>query len=110
MRGKEPGTQVSGHWHVTNNLLDRNFVLLRARLDGSGHQAQLVATSGFRDRVYASVTAIPAGKMAQVTATFMCFPPITSGTSPLAVDVIFTDNYEGEHRVPSRFRYVHARG
>src|SRR5262249_622356 len=31
--GNKPGTQVAGHWHVTNTS-DRNLVLLRVRLDG----------------------------------------------------------------------------
>jgi hypothetical protein len=103
----KPATQIAGHWHVTNTT-DLTVVLLRAHLDGHDHQAQMIATSGFRDRVYARLTPIPAESMAQVTVNFMCSPPIISGTEPLIVDVIFTDNYEREHRVPSRFRYIRA--
>lgn len=105
--GQRQGTQVSGHWHVTN-MSDRNVVLLRARLDGYVHSHQHVGTSGFRDRTYPPIMPIPAGKMAQVTADLVFFPPIISSTGPLVADVIFTDNYEEEYRVPSRFRFIHA--
>jgi hypothetical protein len=106
-RNRDPGTQVSGHWHVTN-MSDLNVVLLRARLDGYEAQQSHVAAYGFRDRVYSHLTPIPAGVMGQVTATFMFFPSIKTDNEPLIVDVIFTDNYEEEHRVPSRFRFIHA--
>jgi hypothetical protein len=85
-----------------------NVVLLRARLDGYGHSQQHVHTAGFRERVYPALMPVPAGKMAQVTATLFFFPPIISGTDPLVADVIFTDNYEKEHRVKSTFRFIRA--
>jgi hypothetical protein len=69
MNGQEPGTQIAGHWHVTNTS-DRNVVILRARLDGYPCKHSHVATSGFRDRVYAAITPVPAESMAQVTANF----------------------------------------
>jgi hypothetical protein len=102
MNNKEPGTQVAGHWHVTNTT-DQNVVLLRARLDGYSCTSH-VHTSGFRDRVYPVTTPVPAESMAQVTAQFMCFPPIITSNKPLVVNVIFTDNFEDEHRVRARFR------
>jgi hypothetical protein len=34
----------------------------------------------------------------------MFFPPIATGNEPLVVDVIFTDNFEEEHRARSTFR------
>jgi hypothetical protein len=105
--GQQQGTQVSGHWHVTN-MSDRNVVLLRARLDGYVHSQQHVGTSGFRDKAYPPIMPVPAGKMAQVTADLIFFPSIISSTGPLVADVIFTDNYEEEHRVPSRFRFIRA--
>jgi hypothetical protein len=38
----------------------------------------------------------------------MFFPPITTGGEPLVADIIFTDNFEDEHRARSRFRYIRA--
>jgi hypothetical protein len=101
-----PGTQVAGRWHVTNTS-DRNVVLLRVRLDGYSCEGH-VHTFGFRDRAYSSITPIPAESMALMTVNFMCYPPIISGIGPLVVELIFTDNYEHEHRVPSRFRFIRA--
>jgi hypothetical protein len=46
--------------------------------------------------------------MAQVSAQFGFFPAIISGTEPMVTDVIFTDNYEEEHRTPARFRFIRA--
>src|ERR1700683_2852830 len=103
--GQQDGTQVSGGWHVTN-MSDRNVVLLRARLEGHDTIFGHVATEGLRDRLYAQMTPIPAEHMGRVVANLMYFPPIISGNGPLVADVIFTDNYEDEHRVPSRFRYI----
>jgi len=51
---------------------------------------------------------VPAQAMTGVAADFFFFPPIMSGTEPLIVDVIFTDNFEDEHRARATFRYVHA--
>ena len=104
--GKEVGTQIHGHWHVTNIVKDWNFVLLHARLAGHDHKNEVVFTSGFRDRPYSQLTPVIGGKMAQVDANLFFFPAITSGEETLAADVIFIDNYGQEHRVPSRFRYI----
>ena len=108
MNGQEPGTQVAGHWHVTNTS-DRNVVLLRARLDGYPRAfTNFVATEGQHSRMYSSTHPIPARHMAQVTVNLVFFPPITSGAEPLVADIIFTDNFEDEHHARSRFRYIRA--
>jgi hypothetical protein len=65
-----------------------------------------IATRGFRERLYQQFTPIPAGKMAQADADLLFFPAIADGTEPLLVDVIFTDNYGQEYRVPSKFRCI----
>jgi len=50
---------------------------------------------------------IPAHQMATVSVSFMYFPPIGVGREPIVADVIFTDNYEDEHRVKSaKFKFV----
>jgi hypothetical protein len=107
-RGQDPGTQVAGHWHVTNTT-DRNIVLLRVRLDGYPSVFSNVMTEGMReDRLYSSTYTIPAHQMGRVSANCMFYPPIISGADPLIVDVIFTDNYENEHRARSTFPFVSA--
>jgi hypothetical protein len=50
-------------------------------------------------------TPILAHRMTEVFAIFQFYPGVVSGHDPLVVDVVFTDNYAEEHRVPSvRFR------
>ncbi len=106
--GPTEGTQVVGEWHVTN-LTDRNVVLLKVRLEGYEAADANAFTQGLRERVYARITAIPAGSMGRVMAHLFYFPPIISGTEALIADVIFTDNYEEEHRVPAaRFRSIRS--
>jgi hypothetical protein len=93
----KPSEQLGENW---------NFVLLRVRIEGHEHRHARIATSGFRERVYQQFTPIPAGKMAQADADLLFFPAIADGTEPLLVDVIFTDNYGQEYRVPSKFRCI----
>jgi|SRR5664279_2862622 len=104
--GDQHGTQVHGHWHVTN-ISDLNVVLLHARLEG--HEAKfshVLALRGDNRRAFARRSPIPANTMSEVAADFTYFPAICSGREPLIADVIFTDNYEEEHRVRSvRFPY-----
>jgi hypothetical protein len=106
--GKETGTHVCGHFHVTNIVKDWNFVLLQAKLAGYDHKHSVVATAGFRNRPYPALTPIPAGNMAQVNVNLFFYPAITKDTEPLIAEVIFTDNYGEEYRVPSTFRYVNG--
>ena len=104
--GNEEGTQVAGTWHVTN-VSHRKVVLLRARI--KGHEAHLIdtTTAGVRDdRDYHQLTPIAPRHMGKVSTHFIFFPPIISGNRPLVAEVVFTDNYEDEHRVRSTFRCV----
>jgi TIR domain len=104
-RGNEQGTQVAGHWHVTNTS-DRDVVLLHVRLDGHTSTFSNVATEGIEDRLYGSTHPIPAHRMGRISANLFYCPPIASGTKPLVADVIFTDNYENEHRARATFKLV----
>src|SRR5262245_46765052 len=45
-KGELPGTAVAGHWTVTN-VSNRDFVLLRARLEGYQANQSYVSTKGF---------------------------------------------------------------
>jgi TIR domain len=107
-RGDEPGTQVAGHWHVTNTS-DQDVVLLRVRLDGHTSAFGNIATEGMTDGLFSSTHPIPAHRMLRVAANLFYYPAIISGTEPLVVDAIFTDNYEQEHRKRSTFHFVARR-
>jgi hypothetical protein len=110
-RGNEPGTQVAGHWNVTN-VSDRNVVILDARLANHAAEFTLVATESavadrFGVRLFDSKNPIPAHRMSKVVATLHFFPSICDGPDPLVADVIFIDNYEREHVVrQARFRPI----
>jgi len=97
-KGTSEGTQVAGHWHVTNTT-ESNIVLLKARLDG--HQADFtnVVTRDPKGQVFGSRHPILARRMSEIAVSFMFFPPIIDGSAPLVADIVFTDNYENEHRV-----------
>jgi putative intracellular protease/amidase len=97
-RGQEQGTQVVGHWAVTNTL-HSPVVLLKARLDGYRASHVHVATEGATGD-YSSRTFIPARSIRQVVVQFSFFPVIASGFDPLIADVIFTDNFEGRTSRP----------
>jgi hypothetical protein len=105
-RGKEPGTQVSGQWLVTNTS-DKPIVLVTARIDGQNAENTIVAVEGTRGG-FSSRYFIPAHQIRTVTMNFAFFPAIASGNEPLVVDLIFTANFEDEHRVRgAKFRSVH---
>jgi hypothetical protein len=105
-KGDAHGTHIQGHWHVTN-ISDRAIALLRARLDGYQDDYGHVITEGVRGEAHLLAPPIPAHHMAMVTVNLMYFPPIGIGVEPLLADVIFTDNYEDEHRVRSaKFKFI----
>jgi hypothetical protein len=99
----ERRTQVTGLWHVTNSS-DRDVFVLRARLEGFQADVNNVVTTEGSGGLYSPLHPVPAHQMAKVMANL--FPPITARQEPFAVDVIFTDNFGNEHRVPSRFQPV----
>jgi len=102
--GDKQGTSAFGRWHVTN-MSDRDVVLLRARL--ASHQAKLTRIFTLGPVEFDSMNLIPAHEMTEVIVDFTFFPAIRDGREPLIADVVFTDNYEEEHRVPSvRFHYM----
>jgi TIR domain len=105
--GNEPGTQVAGHWHVTNTS-DRDVVLLRVRLDYSSAISN-VTTEGMDDDLYSPTNPIPAHRMGRVAANLLFYQSIASGSETLVADVVFTDNYEGAHRTRSTFPFVARR-
>ena len=91
------GTMVNGAWHVTN-ISQRDFVLLRARLENYNAEHSHVVTEGTPDARLVAPTfdhknPILAGQMSEVMAHFMYFPAICDGREPPVADVIFTDNY-----------------
>jgi len=82
-RVDQPGTQVAGRWHVTNTS-DQNIFLLSARLDGHASPADYVVVEG-HDGMHSQRNPVPAQHMVSMSAHFMLFPSITSGTKPLVV-------------------------
>jgi hypothetical protein len=107
-KDESSGTHVAGHWHVTN-VSNRDFVLLKVRLEGHEATHSHVLTKGPEEAgtaTYDSRNPCAARYMSRVMANFMFFPEICKGREPLVADVIFTDNYGDEHRVPSvRFKH-----
>jgi hypothetical protein len=94
---------VAGHWDVTN-VSDRDVVILGARLVDHSAQTTFVATkspldNGFGVHTFGSRNPIPGNQMSEITMMLFFFPPICDGHDPLTADVIFTDNYEGQHVV-----------
>jgi hypothetical protein len=105
-KNAQVGTQVSGHWHVSN-VSDRDFVILKARLHGFEAKFAHVVTRGPKNNTFGSKHPVRAHTMSEVAATLMFFPAICDGHEPLIADVIFVDNYGDEHIVPSvRFKHV----
>jgi hypothetical protein len=106
-KDESSGTQVVGHWHVTN-VSNRDLVLRKVRLEGYEATHSHVLTKGPEEAgtaTYANRNPCAARYMSRVMANFWFFPEICNGREPLVADVIFTDNYGDEHRVPSvRFK------
>ena len=106
--GDQAGTQVYGHWNVTN-VSDRDVVILGARLANHSAQTTVVLTKNpvpdrFGVYTFGSRNPILANRMSEITITLFFFPPICDGYDPLTADVIFTDNYETlgrSHRLTS---------
>jgi hypothetical protein len=98
--GDQALTQVAGHWDVTN-VSDRDVVILGARLANHSAQTTLVLTKSpvAGVRTFGSRNPIPANTMSEIMITLFFCPPICDGYDPLLADVIFTDNYEGQHIV-----------
>lgn len=104
--GAEPGTHLTGHWNVTNTS-GGPFVLLKARVAGHDAVSSNVATRHRRGDLFSVTYPILPGRMTQVGANFMFSPPIHVDGQAFAADVIFTDNYENEHRAKSvKFRPI----
>src|SRR5258708_16904327 len=104
--GDQVGTQVAGHWDVTN-VSDRDVVILGARLANHSAHTTVVVTKNPVGHTFGSRNPIPAHRMSQVMMTLFFSPPISDGYDPLTADVIFTDNYEGQHVVrQARFRPI----
>src|SRR5262249_54854947 len=105
--GDRQGTHVLGHWQVTN-VSDRKVWLLQARLHGHPRPSFTQVMIQGKTGLHSKTTPVPAGHMATVVVSLNSFPPIASANEPIVTDIIFTDNFEEEHRVRARFRCVHA--
>jgi hypothetical protein len=102
----QPGTHLCGRWYVTNNS-ERNVMILKARLaQHPTHHAQLVTRHPEKREYFKTNYPVMSRQMSEVVVHLTFFPPIRQGHEPIVGDVIFTDNFGNEYRVPSRFFYV----
>jgi hypothetical protein len=93
------GTHVVGIWDVTN-ISDRAFVLLKVKLGGHASKSAVVGVENDRDPGWRVKGTLKAHRMSRVRIELAFTPAIHAPGEDLIVDVIFTDNYGGEHRVP----------
>ena len=102
----QPGSTIHGRWHVTNNS-ERNVTILKARLGKRVPRFSQVSTRHpDRKDYFRNDYPVLSHRMSEVEVTLQFYPPIGRGHEPIVDDVIFTDNYENEHRVRSQFSYI----
>ena len=103
----EPVTLVSSRWRVTNNS-NRDVRITNVRLSKYAHQSARLGMRNPEDErnvlVYGNFPIAPHQTLeVEVILTF--FPPIGRAPEPIISDVIFSDNFENQHSVPSKFTY-----
>ena len=103
----QSGTFISGHWNVTNNS-ESDVVVLKARLSKYESRFVQVLTRHPNDErnVFGSNYPVLSGQMSEVSAAFTFFPPIGRAPKPIISDLIFTDNFGNEYRVPAKFSFI----
>jgi hypothetical protein len=102
--GNQQGSHLHGYWRVTN-LSERDVFILKARIEGHDTEFGHVATQAPDRQSFGSFPILP-NWPSELIADLPFFASICSGRKPFVADVIFTDNFEAEHRVPAvRFAY-----
>ena len=102
----QPATHVQGRWDVTNTSKS-NVMILKARLGKYTTSFADARTHHPEDeREIFGKFPVLSYQMSEISAEFTFFPPIAQGHDPIVNDVIFTDNFANEHRVPTQFRYL----
>ncbi len=102
---EKAGTYVRGLWHVTNDS-DRDTHILKARLSRFEAKNSYIFVHGARGRSAGSRVPIVPRRMTQLEANFIYSFEICSPGTSLVADVVFTDNYNREHRVKAvKFQY-----
>ena len=100
---EKTGTYVIGVWDVTN-VSNSNFVLLKVRLGNHASRSSVVGVQR-SDGAYQVKGALSARRIMTVKIEVAFTPAIHVPGKDLIEDVIFTDNYGDEHKLPSvRFR------
>jgi hypothetical protein len=103
----EPVTLVSGRWRVTNSS-DRDVKITNVRLSKYVHQSARLAMRNPEDErnifVYGNFP-IATHQTLEVEVVLTFFPSIGRAPEPIISDVIFTDNFENQHSVRSKFTY-----
>ena len=105
----EPGTFISGRWDVTNSS-NSDVMILKASLAKRTTRSAPVSTRHPEDeRSIFGKFAIPSYGMSEVSVEFPIFPTFGRAPEPIISDVIFTDNFENEYRVPTKFYHIRAK-
>ena len=103
----EPVTLVSGRWRVTNSS-DLDVKITNVRLSKYVHQSFRLAMRNAEDErnifVYGNFP-IATHQTLEVEVVLTYFPSIGRAPEPIISDVIFTDNFENQHSVRSKFTY-----
>jgi hypothetical protein len=104
----EPVTLVSGRWRVTNSS-DRDVKITNVRLSKYAvHQSvQLTMRNPEDERnifVHGGFPIAPHQTL-EVELLLTFFPPVGRAPEPIISDVIFTDNFENQYSVRSKFTY-----
>ena len=101
----EPVTLVSGRWRVTNNS-NRDVKITKVRLSKYVHQSARLGMRNPEDErnilVYGNFP-IASHQTLEVEVVFTFFPSVGHAPEPIISDVIFTDNFEDQHSVRSKF-------
>jgi len=105
----EPGTFISGRWDVTNSS-NSDVMILKASLAKRTTRSAPVSTRHPEDErsIFGKFT-IPSYGMSEVSVEFPIFPTFGRAPEPIISDVIFTDNFENEYRVPTKFYHIRAK-
>ena len=100
-------TLVSGRWRVTNSS-DRDVKITNVRLSKYVHQSARLAMRNPEDEgnifVYGNFP-IATHQTLEVEVVLTFFPSIGRLPEPIINDVIFTDNFENQYPVQSKFTY-----
>jgi hypothetical protein len=102
----QSATIVYGRWHVTN-ASESDVTIQKARMSKYETSLVQILTGDPNARnVFGGNFPILYHNKSEVSVIFTFFPPIAQTPKPINSDVIFTDNFSNEYRVPTEFTYI----